>query len=52
MATTTKAKTAPDLTAEIVNLTRVRKAPTLRDSVDRLTERAVAESWSPTCNAK
>src|SRR5688500_2992459 len=46
MSTTTKAKTARDLTAEIVYLTRALKAPTLRDSVDRLAERAVAESWS------
>ena len=40
------AKTARDLTGEIVYLTRALKAPTLRDSVDRLAERAVAESWS------
>ena len=48
MATTTKstAKTARDLTGEITYLTRALKAPTLRDSVDRLVERAVAESWS------
>jgi hypothetical protein len=44
MATTTKAKTARDLAAEIVHLTRALKAPTLPDSVDRLAERAVAES--------
>jgi DNA replication protein DnaC len=49
MATTTKttaSKTARDLTGEITYLTRALKAPTLRDSVDRLVERAVAESWS------
>jgi DNA replication protein DnaC len=40
------AKTVRDLTGEIVYLTRALKAPTLRDSVDRLAERAVAESWS------
>ncbi len=40
------AKSVRDLTAEITYLTRALKAPTLRDSVDRLTERAVAESWS------
>jgi DNA replication protein DnaC len=47
MATrTTTAKTARDLTSEITYLTRALKAPTLRDSVERLAERAVAESWS------
>src|SRR6202163_2792977 len=35
-----------DLTAEISFLTRALKAPTLRESVDRLAERARAESWS------
>jgi DNA replication protein DnaC len=43
------AKTATasrDLTAELVFLTRALKAPTLRDSVSRLAERARAESWS------
>ena len=40
------AKTARDLTGEMIYLTRALKAPTLRDSVDRLAERAVAESWS------
>lgn len=44
--TSAKAKTARDLTAEIIYLTRALKAPTLRDSVERLLERAVAESWS------
>ena len=48
MATRSKTPTAPtrDLTAEIAYLTRALKAPTLRDSVDRLAERALAESWS------
>ena len=47
MATrTSTAKTARDLTGEISYLTRALKAPTLRDSVERLAERAVAESWS------
>ena len=46
MATAAKAKTARDLSGEIHYLTRALKAPTLRDSVDRLAERAVAESWS------
>ena len=45
-ARTGTAKTARDLTGEITYLTRALKAPTLRDSVDRLAERAVAESWS------
>ena len=39
-------KTARDLTAELVFLTRALKAPTLREAVPRLTERAHAESWS------
>src|SRR6476469_10773285 len=43
---TTTAKSARDLTAEVSYLTRALKAPTLRDSVERLAERAVAESWS------
>ena len=38
--------TARDLSAEVAYLTRALKAPTLRDSVDRLADRAVAESWS------
>ena len=42
----TTVKTARDLTGEIAYLTRALKAPTLRDSVERLSERAVAESWS------
>jgi DNA replication protein DnaC len=45
MATT---KTAPmrDLTSEITFLTRALKAPTLREAVGRLAERARAENWS------
>lgn len=47
MATrTTAAKPARDLAAEVAYLTRALKAPTLRESVDRLAERARAESWS------
>src|SRR5438445_972428 len=43
----TAARTAPrDSAAEIAYLTRALKAPTLRDSVARLAERARAESWS------
>src|SRR5919112_2936976 len=49
-ATTTQAatasKTARDLSAEIAFLTRALKAPTLRESVSRLAERARAESWT------
>ena len=49
---TTPAKTVAasssnrDLTAEIGFLTRALKAPTMRDAVARLAERARAESWS------
>jgi DNA replication protein DnaC len=38
--------TGKDLTAEVIFLTRALKAPTLRDAVDRLAERARAESWT------
>jgi DNA replication protein DnaC len=38
--------TARDLTGELAFLTRALKAPTLRQSVTRLAERARAESWS------
>src|SRR5690348_16892864 len=37
---------ARDTTAEIAFLTRALKAPTLRESVPRLAERARAESWT------
>jgi DNA replication protein DnaC len=39
-------KPARDLHAELVFLTRALKAPTLRQSVTRLAERARAESWT------
>jgi DNA replication protein DnaC len=42
----TTAKTARDLTAELMFLTRALKAPTLRTSVARLAERARTEGWS------
>lgn len=43
----TAAKTAPrDTAAEVAFLTRALKAPTLRESVARLAERARSESWS------
>ena len=40
------AKTARDTASEIAFLTRALKAPTLRESVDRLAERARAEAWT------
>src|SRR5205809_2068788 len=43
---TAAAKTARDLSGEVTFLTRALKAPTLRESVSRLAERARAESWS------
>jgi DNA replication protein DnaC len=42
----TMTKPARDLTAELVFLTRALKAPTLRQSVARLAERARAEGWT------
>ena len=46
MPTKTTAKTSRDLAAEVAFLTRALKAPTLRESVERLAERARAESWT------
>ena len=49
MATNTRSTTpttARDLSAEIAFVTRALKASTLRESVDRLPERARAESWT------
>ena len=49
MATARSAATpaaARDLSAEVAFLTRALKAPTLRESVARLADRARAESWS------
>src|ERR1700739_3430688 len=43
---TTKANTSRDVTAELAYLTRALKAPTLRESVARLAERARAENWT------
>jgi DNA replication protein DnaC len=43
MATTTPAR---DVATELAFLTRALKAPTLRECVDRLAERARAESWT------
>jgi DNA replication protein DnaC len=45
MAATTKTA-ARDTAAEIAYLTRALKAPTLRDAVHRLADRARAESWA------
>jgi DNA replication protein DnaC len=44
--TATASGSTKDTVAEIGFLTRALKAPTLRDSVERLAERARAESWS------
>ena len=41
-----KKTTARNLLAEVAYLTRALKAPTLRESVQRLAERARAESWT------
>jgi DNA replication protein DnaC len=43
---TAAARTARDTATEIAFLTRALKAPTLRESVDRLADRARAESWT------
>jgi DNA replication protein DnaC len=40
------ATTTRDVSAELAFLTRALKAPTLREAVDRLAERARAESWT------
>jgi DNA replication protein DnaC len=44
--TATKTAAGRDLAAEVAFLTRALKAPTLRESVDRLAERARAENWT------
>jgi DNA replication protein DnaC len=44
--TTKTTKTSRDLSAEVAFLTRALKAPTLRESVPRLADRARAEAWS------
>jgi DNA replication protein DnaC len=46
MAARGSAKQERDLDSEIAFLTRALKSPTMREAVPRLTERAVAESWS------
>ncbi len=45
-ARSTSAQAGRDLTSEVQFLTRALKAPTLREAVPRLAERARAESWS------
>jgi DNA replication protein DnaC len=42
----TKAATARDVTSELAYLTRALKAPSLREAVGRLAERARTEGWS------
>ena len=42
----TTESSARDLAGEVAFLTRALKAPSLRDAVPRLAERARAESWS------
>lgn len=44
--TAAPAKPARDLTTEVAFLTHALKAPTLRESVDWLAERARAENWT------
>jgi len=46
MPTTTTKTSSRDLSSEVAFLTRALKAPTLRESVTRLAERARTESWS------
>ena len=43
---TTPGKSSRDLTSELAFLTRALKAPTLREAVPRLAERARTESWT------
>src|SRR5205809_3994535 len=45
-STTTADRPARDLSAEVAFLTRALKAPTLRESIPRLAERARSESWT------
>ena len=46
MATTTKTNTGRDVDSELAFLTRALKAPTLRQAIPRLAERARTESWT------
>ena len=55
---TGKPTTSRDVNAELTFLTRALKAPTLREAVPRLAERAASRpgptrsSWPPACNAR
>jgi len=44
--TSTSTSASRDVTAELAYLTRALKAPSLREAVDRLAQRARAESWT------
>lgn len=46
MATKTNTSSGRNITAELAYLTRTLKAPSLAAAVDRLAERARAESWT------
>lgn len=46
MAAATARAAGRDLSGEIASLTRALKAPTMRDAVARLAERARNESWT------
>jgi DNA replication protein DnaC len=46
MAVRSTTKPGRDIVAELAFLTRALKAPTLRESIDRLAERARTQSWS------
>ena len=46
MTTRTTKTTSRDTDSELAFLTRALKAPTLRESIPRLAERARAESWT------
>ena len=46
MAARTASAPIPDVTAELAYLTRALKAPTMRQAIDRLADRARAEGWS------
>jgi len=46
MTTAKRSRPAQDLIAEVAFLTRALKAPTLREAVPRLADRARSESWT------
>jgi len=49
---TKSAAVSRDLSGEIGYLTRALKAPTLREAVDRLAQRAREESYVPWCGVR